>query len=225
MTKLFGKFLFLVVGAALACVQTAHAELLSVLINSGGSITDGDKLFNDFTYLATGDMPAASAINVVPYTDPVTGDFGLKFQGAFTTAPGTASDALVGFKVTSTDRKMLIHDISLTGNPNVIDGNAGAISVTETALPENPNVSLSIFALKPGTTQLTDHTDFTHLYRSLHLQKDILAFSPLGGGLPTLSFFTQTFSQRAIPEPSTMLLMGLGLGTLMIGVARRKKTA
>ena len=55
---------------------------LSTLVQPDGSIQVGDKIFNNFTYTPTGDMPGADRVNVIPITD-VDGNFGLRFQGGF----------------------------------------------------------------------------------------------------------------------------------------------
>ena len=57
--------------------------LFSTLANvPGATIVVGDKTFGGFTYTITGDMPAASLVNVIPITDNA-GNFGIRFQGAF----------------------------------------------------------------------------------------------------------------------------------------------
>ena len=79
----------------------ASATLLSTL-TAGGTITVGDLVFANFSYLNTGDMPTDSGVNVVTYTD-AAGDTGLMFQGAFIDfLGGSGSDALIGFSVTET---------------------------------------------------------------------------------------------------------------------------
>ncbi|MBI2826553.1 MAG: PEP-CTERM sorting domain-containing protein [Planctomycetia bacterium] len=214
--------------AALAVAVLAapvKAAALSTLIGEHGTMQVGDKLFSDFSYLKTGDMPDASAVNVVPYTDGA-GNFGLLFQGAFLDfIGGGGSDALLDFTVTVMNDDKVITGATLSGNPAVLGGD-GAISLTETFLPDDAH-SLSIFDIKPGLTKPTDAITFAHGFRTLHVQKDILAFSAgEHGGVPTMSFFTQTFVQSPappIPEPATVTLFGLGLGLLGVARLRRKK--
>lgn len=196
---------------------TASATLLSDLLVPGATLTVGDLQFGGFSYLDTGDMPGANAVNVVPYTD-AAGEVGLKFQGAFIDfTPGSGSDALIGFTAADLVPGGLITDATLTGNPAVLGG-AGVASVTESFLPTDTNTTLTIFAISPGTSQLSDSGDFAVGHTSVIVQKDILAFSAqVGGGVPTLSFITQTFSTTnpPIPEPSSVVLLGVGLLSLV----------
>ena len=221
MTKQFFKRATIALGlVALSLAGSAapaRAEFISELIRTGGTITVGDKLFSDFSYLATGDMPTAAGVNVIGITD-ADGNFGLRFQGGFVDLPGGgASDALIGFKVTVTDPNLFITDAHLAGNPSVLGG-TGAISVTETFLPTNSN-SMVIGAIGGGSTVLTASTVFATPVNVLFVQKDILAFA--GTGLPALSFIDQTFSQ-SVPEPSSVALLMIG-GVGAFGVARRRK--
>lgn len=206
--------------AAVLVATSAKGELLSDLIANNGVIVVGDKKFDGFSYLKTGDMPDAGTVNVVGYTDGF-GNFGLKFQGSFVDFVGGAgSDALVEFRVTVTNPNNKIVGADLTANPQVIGGN-GVISITETFLPDNASAVLNVFDIVPGGFQPTDSVNFPGQYTSLRVQKDILAFSAGNpGGVPTLSFFTQTF--RQIPEPSTWALLGFGSMALVALRARRK---
>ncbi len=159
-------------------------------------------------------MPDPSTINVSSYTD-AAGDFGLLFQGAFLDfLGGSGSDALLGFRVTVLNPDYAITGASLAGNPAVLGGN-GIMSVTETFLPSDPAATMSIYSISPGVSKLTDSVTFAYGHQSLYVQKDILAFAAaVGGGVPTLSFFTQTFHQSPsynIPEPATAVLLGVGL--------------
>ncbi len=88
--------------ATLAVTSTARATLLSDLIGFSSTITAGNLVFSDFSYLSTGDMPADNKINIVPYFDGA--DWGIKIQGAFHDLPGDgASDALIEFKTSVND--------------------------------------------------------------------------------------------------------------------------
>lgn len=214
--------LTLLIAALVAAAMTtqARATLLSDLITLNGSIFAGDLVFDEFDYLFVGDMPDPSLINVVPYFDGT--DFGLKFQGPFVDLPGGGlSDALIEFRVSVTNENCLITEAALVGNPAVIGGN-GFIAVTETFHPEDDVAQMTIFAIQPGATKQADSVDFVPGYKSLHVQKDILAFSAVeNGGIPTLSLLTQTF--HCVPEPATVTLFGLGLVGVGLFHARRRR--
>jgi hypothetical protein len=228
------KFLMVAVVAAAVSVVTSESSRAdfagsSVTLASlldGGSILVGDKLFTNFTYHATGDMPSAANVNVIGGTDGA-GNFGLEFQGAFHDLPGgTGSDALIGYTVTVNNGDFLISDAHLHSNPSVL-GNNGTASIAETfnGLPAN-GMSAGI-SVVGGTTVVNkpdDSTVFLIPQHSLSVMKDILADggSTDGGGVPSFSFIDQTYSQTALPEPSSVLL--LASGSVIIGlVARRRK--
>jgi len=215
----------LTLGALICCTlgmaDSAKAQVfkLSDLIANNGTITNGDKVFSNFAYLATGDMPLAAGVNVVPIT--VAGNLGIQFQGGFTDlSGGGSSDALITYVVTVTDGIHLISDAHIDGNPAVVGG-TGALSITESFTPDAPN-TMSIFDIEPGATQVSDSTIFAVGHTSLHVQKDILGVA--GTGLATLSFVNQTYSQTSVPEPGSMaLLMGLGVTGTTFAYARLRR--
>jgi hypothetical protein len=218
--------------AAASTITCNESFLLSSLLD-GGSITVGDKLFDQFTYLSTGDMPDADNVNVAPIQDS-DGNFGLRFQGGFLDVfdgdpndpsdAGNPSDALIGYRVTVLDPAFLISDVRLAGNPVVIGppgATSGLIGVSETFLPDDLLI-LAIFDIEPGNSnQLVDSALLTTPLRTLHVQKDIIAFADAQGSAATLSFVDQTFSQVVVPEPSTISLLVLGLGATVWAMRRK----
>src|SRR5262245_56688294 len=117
--------------AAYAAPIQGGQALLSTLIGSDG-IQCGDKLFNEFSYLTTGDMPAAAVFNVACIT--LAGNLGIRFQGGFGDGPGGgSSDALISYTVTVTDPRFVITDAHIAGNPAILPPRGtGIMSVTET---------------------------------------------------------------------------------------------
>ena len=77
-------------------VQTAQATALSDLLVPGATLHVGDLTFSDFTYQSTGEMPAATSINVA-----LSGSSGLLFQGAFLDIPVSGSTGTFGYQVTA----------------------------------------------------------------------------------------------------------------------------
>lgn len=195
--------------------------VLQTLIGQG-SVQVGDKLFDQFFYSSTGDMPDASGVNVIPIVDAY-GNYGLRFQGGFVDLYGDGpSDALISYRVTVTEPGFLISDVHLSGNPSVFGKKchssrygcqaSGVLGVTETFLLDDPFTELVIYDIDPGPSQLVDWALLTTPLQTLHVQKNILAFADKKKTVATLSFIDQTFSQvTAIPEPSTISLLIVGL--------------
>lgn len=185
------------------------------VLESGGEIIVGDKLFNQFAYTKTEDMPDSDAVNVIPILDDL-GNYGLRFQGGFVDLPGgSTSDALITFtaNVRATDATK-ITDVHIAGNPHL--NGPGLAEVTETFLPDFTSLKLNTF--DNGTvSRLADWADLPTPVISLQVQKDILLRSDDGGISATLSFVDQTFSQ--IPEPAGLSLLVLGIVSL---IARRR---
>ncbi|HEY4311960.1 MAG TPA: hypothetical protein VGN12_21105 [Pirellulales bacterium] len=217
-TRLLAFSIILIGGAGMA-----RATMLSDLLNPGQTIQVGDLLFSNFTYLQTGDMPTASTVNVTPFTS-LAGDNGLMIQGAFTDLPGNAgSDALVTYRVTELTPGVTITSAALAGNPSVVGG-SGIVSGTESFLPTNTTDTMNIFSGSPGSTQLSNSLSFGPGFTSLDVQNSVLAFAI--DGAPTLSFFTPTFHtvSNPIPEPASVTLVGMAVGTLAWRRIRRKRS-
>jgi hypothetical protein len=186
-----------------------HISNLADLIANDGTVVVGDKLFSNFTYAWTGDMPDASGVNVIEYTDP-DGNFGIQFQGAFIDlAGGNASDALITFDVTVLDPNLVISEAHLAGNPAVVGGNGGSSfgSVTETFLTGNTSDLAVIFATEDDA-DLADWVSFDQPVTTLSVQKDIILFADDDAVATTLSFVNQSFTQ--VPEPGSLALIALG---------------
>ena len=219
--------LLLMVGAspltASAAIIIGTPVLLSTLAgNPEATIVVGDKTFGGFTYTITGDMPAASLVNVIPIQDDF-GNYGIRFQGAFIDTTGVAggSDALITYNVTA-DANHLISDAHLQGNPSRL-GTLGSISVTETFLPLGAEGQFTMRIYDDqniSPPKLVDSVVFTTPVRTLNVQKDILGVAKGGNTAAqtlTLSFVDQTFSQIVIPEPTTIgMLLATALGLALL---------
>ena len=216
------RFALATVVAALVVASTASAQSLklSELLGADRSAQSGDKLFRNFTYSATGDMPMAEDVNVIPIVDD-DGNYGIRFQGGFIDHPGGgASDVLITFDVAVMPASgMLISDAHLSMDGAVVEG-AGLASVTETFLPLVTDGSMSVFSAGPESNtppKLVDWIYFEQPFEVVSVQKDILLLA--GTGVVTVSSIDQTFSQ--VPEPAAGLMSLAGL--LGCAMARRRR--
>lgn len=212
--------------AVLGLSSVSKAVLLSELIRGNGSVESGDKLFQGFTYVPTGQSPpSADSIEVVPIQD-AEGNYGIRLAGPFVDLPGGGgSDSLVGFTVSVTDPGRWISDVHLRANGTVNNGE-GLFQVTETAVvPGGNQIKLSVIeqSIPDGNggfyvaSKDLDWKDLETPVKSLRVEKDILLMAT-GQRAVTMSFVDQTFSQ--IPEPASLGMLVAGVAGLF--AARRK---
>jgi hypothetical protein len=196
-------------GVVLA-VSIGQAEVvpLSNLVN-GGTIQSGDKVFSNFTYLASGDMPASGDVNVETITD-ASGNFGIRLQAGFIDrSGGSSSDAVITFDVSvEPGSSEVISGAILAANPAVING-TGLASVTETFIPDVIDDKLVVFDFGDGDDKLLDSTIFASTFTKLRVQKDIILHATGDNAAVTMSFVDQTFPQ--VPEPASLAMALFGI--------------
>jgi len=223
---------------------------LQDLMDSSGTILQvGDKLFSNFdasSYaFGLGATPVPlSSIMLSPLTE--TGplghtEYGLQFAIVFgnTVYGGQGKDIVLEFDVTTTfgDNRIVDDYLSFSGGAE----GGGHINISETVTDENgadvpaiPDGNASLYVFQDSKqVKLTDIALFAP-QDWIHINKDINWYAE-NTCPPTsapcydrafISHFEQLFSQqppRDIPEPTSMILLGLGLAGL--GVARRKRVA
>ena len=202
----------LVGGALLFMTSNARSqtETLAYLSTPGTSITNGDKVFYDFSDISqvgTLTVPL-SDIYVVPVL--INGDYGIQFQSALWSLSGAdqSYDLSVYFQVTTTNGQALIEDNALTVTGGVDNG--GATYVDEGITDTDYNSLASSYVYINATGQnLQDHETFGGDYAVIEVNKDFdmsTGDDPLGE--VNVSHFIQTFSE--VPEPSSALFLGLG---------------
>jgi hypothetical protein len=184
---------------------------------AGQSLTVGDKLFTQFSYSKSGDMPAASGITVQGIID--NGNYGILLSGTFQDLfGGSASDALIKFDVTVLDPGKVITAVNLFGDPSVTG--SGIASVTETFLPLPGSMKIFKSSLHTGTDSAS-HT-LSSGQTQISVQKDILAFAADANSVAGFTFIGQTFVQTPVPG-SLALLLGGALALLPVYRHRRNR--
>ncbi|TWU25545.1 PEP-CTERM sorting domain-containing protein [Bythopirellula polymerisocia] len=207
-------------------------------------IVVGDKLFQEFIYSWTNDMPLPENVNVVAIQ--TQGNYGIRFQGSFGDLPDigaqVASDAHLEFSVHvvdfpngaatgengNTPGLYRISDAHLA-SAIFLDKNApGSFgSIDESFLGNSPPISqtLSVYnsTLGGGGSRFEDGVDFNNTYEWLRVQKDIFARAAETAIEPVrMTIIDQTFSQVQVevPEPSSVGLLMLG-SIALTGLGRR----
>lgn len=219
----------------LSLVVQASAIPLSTLISGGGSITQGDKIFSNFsaTLNNSGTTPGAATTPADLSGIDVNGIFlgglnGLAFSGNINAIapPGTTAslDILLSYTVTvAPGSGALISDIHLLFN--------GTCRAQTTASPTgicdvNTTESVVDGTEIIGSAQVdalnqSDTADLTRLVTSATVVKDI-SLTAIDNAVANISFIDQLVSQT-VPEPGTILLLGIGLGAVGVWSRKRQK--
>ncbi len=200
-----GALLFMASNAMSASVTLAD-------LAAGGSVTNGDKVFFDFSNISqVGDLTVPlSSIYVVPAEDE--GDLGFQFQSALWSLSGANQNYDLGFnfEVKTTDGQPLITDDTLEITGAQLLGGSSHIAEVISLPDEGGTVGSSLVYFNSGGAYTEDGTVLVGgPYSVIEVAKD---FAMTTGNNPAsqvfVSHFDQTFSQ--VPEPSSALFLGLG---------------
>ena len=206
--------------AVLAVGNSAYSQTLVTLSSllTAGSITSGDLVFSGFSNFTQGGgfLVSSSAITVTVVSGGIQ----------FSSSPqwdlsGTSLSAFftLNFNVATTDGSFITGLAStLSGTPTG-QGQAGIDDEVTTArggLLGQPNPYIN--QAYTGSTLLTSSVSFAS--QSTVSVAKVMAMSTGGTGTPTIivNNFSDTFVTTAVPEPSSMALLGSfgGLGLFLL---------
>lgn len=236
MKKLSGALaLSLLLTGGAQAAPTTLADLLQ-----GGSLTVGDKTFDNWSFVPTGSSDGRnidpSKIVVSTLADDGSG-YGLDFNvlDGLLTVTGddiyAYVDLALGFHVSVTDPGQRIVGASLGYNPAgafysyQVDGSTDVGSFgCEYFAAYDPthtcDLSIQFSVLNDvGTSRIADSAAFAAV-SDLWVTKNFLVWAVDATDSAGIWGFYQRFQQTAVPEPGTLALLSLGL--LVLGLGRRR---
>lgn len=204
-----GRFALISALVLVAGSGLAMATPLSDLLN-GGSITQGDKLFDNFAVQITGAGTYTADPSQIDISGLTSGaDYGLLISAVTTGQPimnaaaQSVADMVLSFDVTVLAPGYLISDIQLSFEAAAADD--GFAQLVETAKDGLTVVGQTYVHIPPGP--VSNSMTLPAGYTTLTIVKD---FVVVGGSQGSSSIFSAVQLFPQVPEPATLSLLVLG---------------
>jgi len=206
------------------------ASLIAGIGTPAGQIQVGDKVFSNFGFVGNaGTFPATADISVTPIPPGGTdafGNFGIRFGvNANDRAPSGGTDFTLTYTVTTLGARItdvhLFSNLAITGTPT---SGTPFGNITEQVTAQGVGIVAQITnGVTTTSSMLQSMATFSGgaSFTTLNISKDVsLNSSP--GAIVGFSTIDQSFSQ--IPEPASVVLLGLGAMGLVSGYTMRRRS-
>ncbi len=209
--------------AGRATAQTS--DTLQHLVDTGGSLTIGDKVFSDFDYFASG-LSNFNASQIQVTASFSGGIYYLTWAGnmSLVSSGQATADLLLNYTVTALGGQIDMIDQSYTGSAQPTGG--GFLSIDETVRGATgqiiANSHLDGNDLSDPFEEVGDNLYINPAQSTLRVTKDI-GFGIVNGGFVTISQVSQSFHQ--VPEAGTTAMFALGAALAGAAIFRRKRKA
>jgi len=198
----------LVSGIGVPDARAANVPLptaYNALIGNSTTVVGAETLtFSNFT---SSNLTGSATLSANAFT--LGNETGFSLNGSLFAAAGTTVDVTITYMVSAPAGELLT-DAQLLTTGGAVGGGTGTYSVNESIFNSTGSVQLGTLASSPGGTTPTT-INLSTPTQTLFVSKDIFLNGGTGGSGVSLSAIDQAFSSSAIPEPSSLALLGIGM--------------